>query len=86
MDFVITVPEALIPTIDTWRSTQLTPDGNFLKYADTQDLCQQNLNDGILTFFVNLFVQSDVATLQAQIDALKASVVLPAKKTPIPKP
>lgn len=84
MEITVSVPDTLTPTIDTWRQTQITGDGQFFKYADMQDLIQQNLNDGLLTFFVGLFEAPQIATLQAQIDALKASVTLTAPKTPVP--
>jgi hypothetical protein len=84
MQTTISIPDSLIPTIDAWRQTQITGDGQFFKYADTQDLVQQNINDGLLTFFVGLFEAPQVAALQAQIDALKSSVALTPAKPPVP--
>lgn len=80
MQTTITIPDALVPTIDAWRLTQINSTGQFLKYSDIQDLMQQNLNDGLLTFFVGLFEAPQIAVLQAQIDTLKASVVLTPPK------
>lgn len=84
MDITITIPDTLIPTMDTWRATQITDDGLFFKYADTQDLIQQNLNTGLLPFFVDLLEAPEIAALQAQINTIEASVSLPPSKPPVP--
>lgn len=84
MQATVSVPDALVPTIQTWMAGQITDDGQFQKYADITDLLQQNLNQALLGFFVGLFLAPQVAALQSQIDELKASVALPAPKQPVP--
>lgn len=83
MDITITVPDTLVATVQAWISTQLTTNGQFQKYADIQDLFQQNANAGLLTFFVGLLEATPIATLQAQINAAQSSIALPAPKPPV---
>lgn len=80
MDITITVPDTLVATVQAWIGTQLTANGQFQKYADVQDLFQQNANVGLLTFFVGLLEATPIAILQAQINADQVSVALPSPK------
>jgi len=82
--YQVSVPDALTVTMQTWMQTQLSADGQFFKYADIQDLLQQNLNTGLLPFFVNLLEQPQVQALQDQITALENSIVLTPAKPPVP--
>lgn len=84
MDITITVPDTLVAAVQAWLGTQLTANGQFQRYADIQDLFQQNANAGLLSFFVGLFEAAPIAALQAQITADQSAVSLPAPKPPIP--
>jgi len=87
MDVTITIPGDLLPEMDKWMTTQLSDDGKFYKYADYQDLVQQNFNDSLGKFFADKINAATIADLQAQLDAAKASgkITFP-KKTPVAVP
>lgn len=82
MDVTITIPGDLLPEIDKWMATQITDDGLYYKYADYQDLAQQNFNDGLGKFFADKINAVAIAALQAQLDAAKASGTVVFPKAP----
>ena len=84
MTVSVTVPDNLIEEMDEWRATQLTPDGQFLKYADTEGLIQQNFNDSLGQFFIGKAVADERDVLEGEIAALTAAYVLTPPKTPVP--
>ena len=85
MVVTVTVPGDLLPEMEKWMATQITNDGNYYKYADVQDLIQQNFNDSLGKFFADKINAAAVAALQAQLDLAKSSgtVVFP-KADPVP--
>jgi len=81
MTISVEIPDALTDSMEAFRLTQIDSDGNY-KYADLEDMMQQNANDGILQHFA---VQLQNDAVAAQIDAIKASVAvaMPARKTAV---
>ena len=68
MDITVTIPDSLIPAVDAFIAEQLDVNGN-QKYADEQDLCQQNLNTGLFKYFVDQAVQAALAEQLASVTA-----------------
>ena len=81
MTISVEIPDALTDSMEAFRLTQIGDDGNY-KYADLEDMMQQNANDGILGHFAQ---QIQDAAIAAQFSAIQASVAvaMPARKTPI---
>ena len=80
MTFSIELPDSLVPAVDAFIAAQLDESGN-QKYADEQDLCQQNLNTGLFKYFVDQAVQAALAEQIASVtETVKAQYALtPAK-------
>ena len=68
MTFSIELPDSLVPAVDAFIAAQLDESGN-QKYADEQDLIQQNLNTGLFKYFVDQAVQAALAEQLASVTA-----------------
>ena len=91
MQVIVEVPEDLLPEIELFIKSQVTvvtTDEKIVttqKYADVQDLVQQNFNDGLGRHFVARIVEPLVAPLEVQIEAIKVATdaKLPPNKPPV---